>query len=279
MVQRQNQYNLSVERIPDDGLPDAENIMPRSVIHANGFPKLASPPQSMDIERNDKFTGFNNPTLERYLPLSASTIEIGDQSFDFDKSQLATGPFNIAGVAAEESDYLMTLYWDQHAPTLPIVDKTLYLESKRQHSTDYYSLFLELCMLALGLKLADPKEAVLRHCRRQRKENLLYEQARKVYEETVGHCPDIPALQAMLLLEDLESRMGNIELARAISGMYCATMLYGLFFLASRYEANPNRCGSKVFFYSHASRSDELALALRRTLTNLSKDQGRGFGL
>lgn len=125
----------------------------------------------------------------------------------------------IKDLPTETHDYLMELFWTQHNTILHVVNKEAYYQDKENDNVRYYSGFLHICILAMGLRYADKSRPDIQRLTFGDEESSLLREARYLSEYAVNHSAELTRIQALLLLGDLEC-----GLARDNSGwMYTGT--------------------------------------------------------
>jgi hypothetical protein len=65
----------------------------------------------------------------------------------------------IRALPPKTYDYLMELYWSPYNSVLHVVHRKAFEEDKENGGTQNYSGFLNICLLAMGYRFADPNRA------------------------------------------------------------------------------------------------------------------------
>jgi hypothetical protein len=161
---------------------------------------LLSTSGHISYNKDNGHTRYYGPTtnIHVYSDLALTTT-IAD-SWDQNKR---TGRV-IRDLSPEGHDYLMELYWTYYNTVMHIVHKQSFYRDKENGGTQYYSGFLHICLLAMGFRFADKKKPEMQKISLGNRESTLHREAKYLFEYELDKPGDLPGVQALLVLGDLE---------------------------------------------------------------------------
>lgn len=129
----------------------------------------------------------------------------------------------ISELSVDTYDHLMGCFWRYHNSIFKMVERYEFNMDKENGATNFFSSFLQLCMLALGFRFADKsrpdiKRLMLPYSPR---ESTLHREAKKMVEYELENLGGIPSIQAWLLLGDLECGCGRDNTGWLFGGIAC----------------------------------------------------------
>ena len=125
----------------------------------------------------------------------------------------------IRALPPEVYDYLMELYWSSYNSVLHVVHRKAFEEDKENGGTQNYSGFLNICLLAMGYRFADPNRPETQKIGVWDRESDLHREAKYLFEYELEKPGGIPSVQALLILGDLECGVGRDNTGWMIGGM------------------------------------------------------------
>lgn len=120
--------------------------------------------------------------------------------------------YNVNDLPCETHDYLLDLYWSYYNSVLQVVCRTAFEESKANKAapSPFYSEFLHVCLLAMGLRFADRDRPDIRALLVESgSETVLLRHALRFFSHELDFSPSIPTIQALLVLADLSCAAGR----------------------------------------------------------------------
>ena len=138
----------------------------------------------------------------------------------------------IRALPPDTYDYLMDLYWSSYNSVLHVVHRKAFEEDKENGGTQNYSGFLNICLLAMGYRCADPNRPETQKIGVWDRESDLHREAKYLFEYELEKPGGIPSVQALLILGDLECGVGRDNTGWMIGGMSFSFALQA--FLCSR---------------------------------------------
>jgi hypothetical protein len=126
----------------------------------------------------------------------------------------------VPGLSPATNEYLLGLFWNCHNDTIHLVHRFSFYEDQ-ERGGQFYSTFLHLCMLAMGLRYADKNRSdVTRLLTRDgSSSSILHEKARQMAKLELEQPGAITAIQAFLTLADLECCSGKDDTGWMFAGM------------------------------------------------------------
>jgi hypothetical protein len=119
---------------------------------------------------------------------------------------------SVSQVVPEATEnYLLDLFWDNYANILPFVRKDLFLRAKQNDDPACYSKALHFSMLAIGYRFADAQRSDIRSLQvgTKGRESKLAQTAKKLVEADLDRSKELPQIQALLLVGDVEIALGR----------------------------------------------------------------------
>jgi hypothetical protein len=111
----------------------------------------------------------------------------------------------INDLSPETHDYLMDLFWNYHNSVFHLVHKDAFYDDREQGATQFYSVFLHFCMLAVAVRYADKdRQDIQRIALTGTASSTLHAKARSMARLELERPGGIPSIQALFLLGDLE---------------------------------------------------------------------------
>ena len=127
----------------------------------------------------------------------------------------------IRSLPQETYDYLMDLYWQYYNSVIHVVHREAFEHDKERGGTQNYSGFLNICLLAMGYRFADPNRPEIRKISVFERESELHREAKYLFEYELEKPGGIPSVQALLILGDLENCVGRDNTGWMYAGMAC----------------------------------------------------------
>jgi hypothetical protein len=116
----------------------------------------------------------------------------------------------VNDLSPEAHDYLIGLYWSCHNSVFHLIHKDAFYDDRERGGTQFYSLFLHLCMLAVGFRYSDKdRQDMQRLLPSSNAESTLHAKARSLARLELERPGGIPSIQALFLLGDLECMLGR----------------------------------------------------------------------
>lgn len=126
-------------------------------------------------------------------------------------------------VSESTQQYILDLYWMNYNVILPFVDREMFTEAKRTHDPHYFSKSLYLCILAVGLRVADMARPQIKALLNEEGErNTLHVAAKRLVESDIDSSKGLPRIQALLLLGDVEAGLGHYTTGWMYIGWLCS---------------------------------------------------------
>ena len=150
----------------------------------------------------------------------------------------------IRALPPEVYDYLMELYWSSYNSVLHVVHRKAFEEDKENGGTQNYSGFLNICLLAMGYRFADPNRPETQKIGVWDRESDLHREAKYLFEYELEKPGGIPSVQALLILGDLECGVGRDNTGWMIGGMSLRPYLQNTSCFCPIFDSNivPNLC-------------------------------------
>jgi hypothetical protein len=127
----------------------------------------------------------------------------------------------INDLSPEAHDYLIGLYWSCHNSVFHLVHKDAFYDDRERGGTQFYSVFLHLCMLAVGFRYSDKDRQDMQRLRpSSHAESTLHAKARHLARLELERPGGIPSIQALFLLGDLECMIGRDDTGWMYAGMW-----------------------------------------------------------
>ena len=156
------------------------------------------------------FGPTSNLHIYSHLSPAATVADVWEQDKRTEKM--------IQDLSPETYDYLMDLYWTYYNSVLPVVHKKAFNEHRDNGRTKMYSSFLHICVLAMGFRFADLDKPDIKSLSLGNRESKLHKEAKYLFEHELEKPGDIPSVQALLILGDLECGVGRDNTGWLYSG-------------------------------------------------------------
>lgn len=116
-------------------------------------------------------------------------------------------------------DYLMRSFWDHFNSSHQIVDQATFEADRVSQDPKFYSAFLHITMLAAGYRFADKTREDVKRLSFGSWESSLHREAKSMLDIELERPGEIPSVQALLILADLECGVGRDTQGWMYSGM------------------------------------------------------------
>lgn len=110
----------------------------------------------------------------------------------------------IASLPIETHDYLIDLFWNHYNPVMHVLHRGAFLEDHNKGSSQFYSTFLHVCVLAMGFRFSSKDRVDMKKISLQRMESTLHQEAKQLLSYELEQPGGVPLVVALLLLGDLE---------------------------------------------------------------------------
>ena len=161
---------------------------------------LLSTSGHISYNKNNGQTRYYGPTTNIHVYADLSLTTTAADSWERSKR---TGRV-IRDLSSEAHDYLMELYWTYYNSVMHIVHKQSFYRDRENGGTQYYSGFLHICLLAMGFRFADKTKPEMQKISLGNRESTLHREAEYLFEYELDKPGDLPSVQALLVLGDLE---------------------------------------------------------------------------
>lgn len=115
----------------------------------------------------------------------------------------------IRALGSSTHDYLMSSFWDHYNSGHQIVDQATFEADRVSQDPKFYSLFLHMAVLAAGYRFADRTRGDVKKLGLGTWESTLHREAKSMLETELERPGEIPSVQALLILADLECGVGR----------------------------------------------------------------------
>jgi hypothetical protein len=126
----------------------------------------------------------------------------------------------LEDLAVTTHDYLMSLYWNSFNNDALLVNQELFYRDKATGGSQYYSCFLHLSMLAMGFRFSDRSRSDIQMISLDTRSSILQQTSRYLAEHELGDPGELPSVQALLILSDLEYGIGKTGSSWSYAGNY-----------------------------------------------------------
>lgn len=126
----------------------------------------------------------------------------------------------LEDLAVTTHDYLMSLYWTSFNNDAMIVNQELFYRDKATGCSQYYSCFLHMSMLAMGFRFSDRSRSDIQMISLDTRSSILQQTSRHLAEYELGEPGELPSVQALLILSDLEYGVGKTGPSWSYAGNY-----------------------------------------------------------
>lgn len=163
----------------------------------------AFPPLSHE-QRSEQDHGIES--LLDHIESTALTINSSLVWHDFSKGEILEGL-----ISKSTEEYLLGLFWSTRYGHVSLyIDRELFLSAKKPGDPTYYTRSLEVCLLMLGLRCADPSRPdIQRLYLQQGQESILYRAGKQLVEDNLDKSEGLPAIQSLLVLGEMEASFGR----------------------------------------------------------------------
>ena len=125
----------------------------------------------------------------------------------------------IRDLSPDTHDYLMDLYFTCHNNVLHLVHQDAFDDDHKSGSTQFYSTFLHLTMLATGFRYADKSRVdVKKLALSGNMSSTLHEKAKSMAALEIEKPGGIPSIQSLFLLGDIECAIGKDDTGWQFAG-------------------------------------------------------------
>lgn len=124
----------------------------------------------------------------------------------------------LSQVPVPTQEYLINLYWSRYNKEMLLVNKAQFLQDQKNGYSTFYSHYLCLVMLTMGLRFADPTRVDVKTMQLGDRLTTLHKLARTLVESESVRLRGLPTIQALLILGDLEFHVGRSETAWIYAG-------------------------------------------------------------
>jgi len=126
----------------------------------------------------------------------------------------------IRALSPPTHDHLMGCFWEQFNAAHQVVDQATFEADRVSQDPKFYSSFLHIAMLAAGYRFADKSREDVRRLALGSWESTLHREAKSVLDMELERLGEIPSVQALVILADLECGVGRDTQGWMISGMH-----------------------------------------------------------
>ena len=141
------------------------------------------------------------------------------------KSWITHGPgfdyeadLSVSGLTADLHDELMGYFWEYYNTVLPVVDRDTLPNGKDGKDSTSSMRFLHICILAIGFRYVNREDSRVQALLLPDRESTLHLRAKQLVEGQFERLGGVPAVQALLLLGDLEAGVGRYKTGRMFAG-------------------------------------------------------------
>ncbi|KAK0649051.1 fungal-specific transcription factor domain-containing protein [Cercophora newfieldiana] len=125
----------------------------------------------------------------------------------------------IRALSLPTHDHLMGCFWDYFNAAYQVVDQATFEADRVSQDPKFYSPFLHIAMLAAGYRFADKSRDDVRRLAAGSWESTLHKEAKSVLDMELERLGEVPSVQALIILADLECGVGRDTQGWMISGM------------------------------------------------------------
>jgi hypothetical protein len=195
--------------------------------------------ESIDVETIQDFSSHFDATQFLLPDISTTVSSRSEVTNRVAIEDIATSTVAAIGISAEDYDYLMCLYWTHYNSILPLIDRISFEEDRKNGGRTFFSNLLERCLLAMGFAFADQARLETNQLRLSCDENPLHTEITRIFEHGSDKAPNLPNLQAMLLLGELELRAGRLHRGWDFVGKLCT---FSHFYVCQRLALSFENC-------------------------------------
>lgn len=125
----------------------------------------------------------------------------------------------INSISLDTHDYRLQLFWEFDNAIIPIIYRQSFEGSLHNSSGTFYSGFLHLCILAIGFKYADQTRPDIARHKISKHESIFHLEAKFMVDYGSERLTTLASIAALLLLGDLERRVGRDHTGWLYTGM------------------------------------------------------------
>jgi hypothetical protein len=116
-------------------------------------------------------------------------------------------------------DHLMGCFWEHFNAAHQVVDQATFEADRVSQDPKFYSPFLHISMLATGYRFADKDREDVRRLALGSWESTLHREAKSALDMELERLGEVPSVQALIILAELECGVGRDTQGWMISGM------------------------------------------------------------
>ncbi|UJO20377.1 Nitrogen assimilation transcription factor nirA [Fulvia fulva] len=125
----------------------------------------------------------------------------------------------VRSLPLETHDYLMSMFWQHYNSVLHVVHEEAFHEDREHGRTQFYSGFLHVCILAMGIRSADKTRPDMQRLALPGRESQLHREAKYMLDLELERPGGIPSISALIILGDLEVGVGRDNVGWIYSGI------------------------------------------------------------
>ncbi|KAI8629790.1 fungal-specific transcription factor domain-containing protein [Xylariaceae sp. FL1651] len=125
----------------------------------------------------------------------------------------------IKSLTPETHDALMQSFWEYHNSVLQVIDREAFEADRESQNTKFYSSFLHITILAVGWRFVNKDNDDMMRINLGNRESTLHRGAKHMLDIELERPGNIPSVQALLLLGDLECGVGRDNTGWMYAGM------------------------------------------------------------
>lgn len=125
----------------------------------------------------------------------------------------------IRTLPIETHDYLMQLFWQHYNAVLHVVHEEAFNEDRDNGRTQFYSGFLNVCILAMAYRFSDKSRPDIQRLSLPDRESTLHREAKYMLDLELERPGGIPSIAALLILGDSEVGIGRDNVGWMYAGM------------------------------------------------------------
>lgn len=222
MIEVLNPINaqLQTEEDHEHGLADVSDSSKQPLVQST--PSSASPQSTTSsqsilnhiLSTHGHWSYDENSGRLRYFgPTTNFHIYSGAKNFPYildSRGQERHGLSILEDISPATKEYLMDLYWTYYNTVLHVVHMEAFLDDQREGRHTHYSALLHICILAMGIRFADPTRPDINGLLLGTgRESRLQIEAKRLLEYELQIPGGLPSVQALLILGDLECAVGR----------------------------------------------------------------------
>ncbi|TDZ28046.1 Nitrogen assimilation transcription factor nirA [Colletotrichum spinosum] len=167
------------------------------------FRRLFSAKESLYFDRSSGQSRYYGSTTDSHI------LSQNSRSSDVHESAELVGRAEllIRSMTAATHDHLMQTFWTHYNSVLEVVHRSAFEADHLSQKTRFYSSFLHVCMLSMGLRFADADREDVKAIKCGVHESTFHREAKSMID--LDRPGGIPTIQALLLLSDLECGVGR----------------------------------------------------------------------